>query len=387
LVETLAPARGANTRFPKMWLHTSRPLQGVWTFLTLYCYLLILISLNRLIYVLVISPFLSNYYVNYTVTEIFNYTTLISALIFTILFWTSIRIINRHFPKVMKRLLPEHGSLRDVDTDPSKELREAFDNEIGYSEAEAMVSNRLLAINTINARVNDLRVRSTWMLLVIGLLLIIAAITVIFAGSLTNLDVSAASDVDKINQDIAKIETRLGYLSDISDQQKIIAADNTQKDEKDLATRRLNEIIRSDNTLPKGKVAVEIEIEAARNALHQDQTLLNDAWTRQLASEHGYKDTRYLIATAITRIGVILVIVFLVQILIGLYRYNTRLITFYSSRNDALQLWDGKPASIEKFQKIMLPNIDFGREPKHPLEDLMRQVIAKVHVPGTGASG
>ena len=277
--------------------------------------------------------------------------------------------------------------MHDPDEDASKELQEAFADEIRYSETEAMVSNRLHAIKSIDDRINALRTRSTWMLLSIGLLLIAAAITVIFAGSLTNLDVSAASDVDKITQDITTTETRIAQLSEIGDLEKVISADSASKDAKDRATKRLAEITSNDRTLSTGQSGMQIEIDAARSVLEQDQKLLQDAWTKQLTSEHGYSDTRYLIATAITRIGVILVIVFLVQILIGLYRYNTRLITFYSSRHDALQLWDGKPATIEKLQKIMSPNIEFGREPKHPLEDLMRQLIAKVRVPGTGASG
>ena len=74
------------------------------------------------------------------------------------------------------------------------------------------------------------------------------------------------------------------------------------------------------------------------------QTLLHEAWEKELLSQRGYSDSRYIIATAITRIGVVLVIIFLAQVLIGLYRYNTRLITFYNSRRDLLQVWDGKGA-------------------------------------------
>jgi outer membrane murein-binding lipoprotein Lpp len=325
----------------------------------------------------------------YTTDEVFGFSTqqLISAFTFSLLFSAITTLVGRRFPRVVTRLLPKSWWTHDPDTDASKELQEAFANEIRYSETEAMVSNRLYAIQGIDDRINALRARSTWMLLAIGMLLIAAAITVVFAGSLTNLDVSAASDVDKISQDKTTIETRIAQLSEIGDLEKIISADIASKDAKDRAAKRLAEITSNDKTLSTGQSGIQIEIDAARTALEQDQKLLKEAWTKQLTSSHGYSDTRYLIATAITRIGVILVIVFLVQILIGLYRYNTRLITFYSSRHDALQLWDGKPATIEKLQKIMSPNIDFGREPKHPLEDLVRQLIAKIHVPGTGASG
>jgi hypothetical protein len=109
---------------------------------------------------------------------------------------------------------------------------------------------------------------------------------------------------------------------------------------------------------------------------------LEKAWDKEITSERGYNDTRYLIATAITRVGVVLIIVFLVQILIGLYRYNTRLITFYTSRRDALQIWNLKETSLEKLQKVMAPNVDFGKEPKHPLEDIIRAAGSKLNIKG-----
>jgi hypothetical protein len=303
--------------------------------------------------------------------------------------WAIVWLVNRIFPGSITRLLPSR-SIGDPDTIIAKQLRDEFEEETGFSETEAIVANRLRAIRAIDERIHAFRVRSAWMLLSISFLLIAAAITIIFAGSLTNLDASAASDVDRINQDIVKMETKLAQLSELLDFRRILdASQDVSKERKDEVTRRIASVRLNDATLPIEQNAIAAETDSVRRRLDQSEQLLKEAWTKQLTSEHGYSDTRYLIATAITRIGVVLIIVFLVQILIGLYRYNARLVTFYNSRRDALQLWDGKPASIEKMQKIMAPNIDFGKEPKHPLEDIMRQVVAKMHignVPGSGSS-
>jgi hypothetical protein len=67
-------------------------------------------------------------------------------------------------------------------------------------------------------------------------------------------------------------------------------------------------------------------------------------------------------ATAITRVGVVLIIVFLVQILMGLYRYNTRLVTYYNSRRDLIALWEGKTEGLKVLEQLFTaPNINWAK--------------------------
>jgi hypothetical protein len=108
------------------------------------------------------------------------------------------------------------------------------------------------------------------------------------------------------------------------------------------------------------------------------QSLIDTAWKKELETEHGYNDWKYITATAITRVGVVLIIVFLVQILLGLYRYNTRLAAYYNARRDLLTLWNGDPKTLTMLDKVLAPpKIEFGREPKHPLEDVLKAVGEK----------
>jgi hypothetical protein len=107
--------------------------------------------------------------------------------------------------------------------------------------------------------------------------------------------------------------------------------------------------------------------------------LLGLAWAKELQSERGYNDWKYITATAITRVGVVLIIIYLVQILMGLYRYNMRLAAYYNAKHDVLTLWDGNSATLKRLDEIIgPPKVDFGKEPKHPLEDLLKAVGSKI---------
>jgi hypothetical protein len=294
-------------------------------------------------------------------------------------FWLIFYFVSRH-PRLLNRILPiGHIFVPEQAKINSEIVRHAVEKEASYSEGEGFVARRLLAIDAIDERIGGLRARSSLMLSSIGILLIASAIIIVFAGSLTNLDVSAASDVDKISTLITETETKIGRLSEMSELRKSLA----DPAKKDYAEKRLNSLAPLFSGLPAEEAATQTLITAQQNRLADQRELLKTAWNKQLTAEHGYADTRYIVATAITRIGVVLIIVFLVQILIGLYRYNARLITFYNSRRDFLQLWDGKPPNLDKLQRVMAANVDFGKEPKHPLEDIIRQAMSKLHLPGT----
>jgi|GEM_PF-1065388 hypothetical protein len=94
---------------------------------------------------------------------------------------------------------------------------------------------------------------------------------------------------------------------------------------------------------------------------------------RANARPEGKSDVNW--PSTILRIGVIGMLVFLTQILISLYRYNSRLIAFYGSRRDALILADRQTllnVGVEKLSIMLLPsNFDFGREPRHPLQEMI----------------
>lgn len=80
-----------------------------------------------------------------------------------------------------------------------------------------------------------------------------------------------------------------------------------------------------------------------------------------------------LIASAVTRFGVIAVLMFLAQALINLYRYALRLSAFYRSRALMVVLTGGDLVKMEAASKTLsADHVSLGREPKSPIEDAKR---------------
>lgn len=81
------------------------------------------------------------------------------------------------------------------------------------------------------------------------------------------------------------------------------------------------------------------------------------------------EQTFYLISTATTRLGIVVLLLFLVQILVPLYRYNTKLAAFYDARADALNLVSDDPSGFEQIVNILSPDtVDFGKSPAAPTQ-------------------
>ncbi len=74
--------------------------------------------------------------------------------------------------------------------------------------------------------------------------------------------------------------------------------------------------------------------------------------------------------TSIIRITTILLIAFLVQILTGLYRYNTRLAGYYDARADAAMVVEFAGMRFDKLVELLSPDhLAFGRQPKSPADN------------------
>jgi len=96
--------------------------------------------------------------------------------------------------------------------------------------------------------------------------------------------------------------------------------------------------------------------------------------------EVGPSQTRFIVSVLSKRLGSVLLLIFLVQILVTLYRYSSRLAAFYDSRADALQLSkDGAFNSAEVSIGVLGPErVDFGKEPRSPIEnsiELAREIL------------
>jgi hypothetical protein len=89
----------------------------------------------------------------------------------------------------------------------------------------------------------------------------------------------------------------------------------------------------------------------------------------------------FTISSLSTRIGSVLILIFLVQILVNLYRYNIRLAAYYDARADALQLVGSKDEkTLNEYVKVLSPEtFDFGKQPRSPADnvmDLLKEVLS-----------
>ena len=87
-----------------------------------------------------------------------------------------------------------------------------------------------------------------------------------------------------------------------------------------------------------------------------------------------------LLAQGITRFGILVVVIFLVQILVGIYRYSLRLSAFYSARADAFIATLDRKTDLGGWGADLLPeSIDFGKHPVTPAQymiDMFRAYFA-----------
>ena len=82
--------------------------------------------------------------------------------------------------------------------------------------------------------------------------------------------------------------------------------------------------------------------------------------------------------TQVTRFGSILLILFLVQILVGLYRYNARLAAYYDARADAVMMADRPTMILELVAGLTPDGVDFTKGLKTPageFRDVLKEVL------------
>ena len=91
-------------------------------------------------------------------------------------------------------------------------------------------------------------------------------------------------------------------------------------------------------------------------------------------------DWPQVIQNNVTRIGAILLTIFLVTILVPQYRYNLRMVGFYHARSDSLLLGArtefNSPDELTRIVTMLTPNIDFGKAPPTPVEQVVEAIKA-----------
>ena len=99
-----------------------------------------------------------------------------------------------------------------------------------------------------------------------------------------------------------------------------------------------------------------------------------DAAARMTAEFESNARTAVLIQTVATRTGILLIIIFMLQTLLGIYKYSARLNAGLNTRADALELL-GSTGSAADFESIVkslaVDHLDFGKTGRPPAQDMV----------------
>jgi hypothetical protein len=251
-----------------------------------------------------------------------------------------------------------------------------------YEAVKALNGGRETVISQFVERASRLERRSTYILVGIILMLVCAAIFIVFAGQITSLDVSGVKSVSLAQSDVRAAEDELDRIStEIA--RKQAARRRAAKEAKEQATKEqalskdLPKVDASEDTFsPEGISDDDIsklKFEAKKDALKKANEVLLKVKDKQFEDDRPKDQTSgqlLLIQTSVTRFGVVLILVFLVQILVSLYRYNMKLSAFYFGRADALVLFGRLPNTLRALVDIISPDkLDFGKPPRTPAEE------------------
>jgi len=229
-----------------------------------------------------------------------------------------------------------------------------------------------LPIVVLQDRANQLRTVNVFVLFLILGVLVSAAWIVIVAGRLVAED---TKPVDQIKDALARYdwaERRLiGHVQGIGELEarvkmhelsyRAISAQSEPKAGLTDATRQFhvaNVALRESQSTLEG---FKQELQQKRALLAKvEESVLLPATSAAGTSE----TTGILVAAAATRFGVLVLSIYLVQILVSLYRYNAQLSVQYSALSDALVLDPGSVEAMAMALPHVRPSVEFGVPPQ-----------------------
>ncbi|MCB9928453.1 MAG: hypothetical protein H6844_03430 [Alphaproteobacteria bacterium] len=235
----------------------------------------------------------------------------------------------------------------------------------------------------------------------IGVLLVVAVAVILFAGFIANLGVGATGPeriqqlLDAENGAIRRLREQESQLRRDLEQSEIAyftAARPTRAIVRKLEDLNLTQADRErfQQTPTYLQAHAELESMAAQIASHQQALeairgarieYLTDNIKSDFGASEETSNVNLLIASGITRFGILFIMLFIVQILVNLYRYSMRMSAYYLSQADALLLAeDGGDALLKVVPALSPQNVDFGKAPQTPMQNLekLAEIAAKL---------
>ncbi len=251
-------------------------------------------------------------------------------------------------------------------SDPRLSIYDFSDKEFlawsNLSEKKAAV------VTDLHSRAADFLNRARRILLIIILVLLSAALFVVFAEKILALGAVQADPIAKMEseRDVAhdriwEINRNLEKLEDEQQSDMLLSPEvqpSARQLYNDTRERELASLAKENDRLDR----LEDKILAARERVHEAIVTLGSA-----GGAGGLEflvDPRLIAAAVVTRLGVALIAVYLVQVLLNLYRYNTQVAAHYRAQADSIILSDLSASKIKSLQTAFLPDVKYGKMPK-----------------------
>lgn len=134
------------------------------------------------------------------------------------------------------------------------------------------------------------------------------------------------------------------------------------------ALRQIQDLLNASTDNNKG-IAID-EIKKIETQIEDNSRRTEEALNNFISRSGTNEQLLFFLSILSTRVGSIFLLIFLVQILLSVYRYSIRLVSYYEARADALLLYNGSDAEqLQKFvSTLAAERIEFGKSPSTPVE-------------------
>ena len=277
-----------------------------------------------------------------------------------------------------KKAVERHEINSKAKTDESREL--VFESGI-----KTLTPELACVVTQLFERAQSMMNRATVVLLIIISVLVVTGVFIVFAGKIAGIGASGVDlmadmkrDRDAIEEEIKELEREIEFEESERLSQK--APDESREEyvtdravssvgipvvsasvARGLRHARLTDELRKVNT----------EIRSSR------ETLLNSGVGEGMNGAgmlESIADPKLLLAAGLTRLGVLVVAIYLVQILVNLYRYNTRVATYYLASADSILVGGKDASSVKTLIEVLYPKVGFGKMPTTMWEKAMESL-------------
>ena len=265
---------------------------------------------------------------------------------------------------------PEETHLTQSEFANDAKLNMAFEEHL-----DGMPSNISVQIMEFHYRAKLLIERANTVLVLILFVLILTATFIVFAGKIAEIGVAKVDPYSEMKADREILRKELYFnqneLDTLNSQLSGAEESSNRDSNSDFSEegKELSQLIKrreKDKELIKNRLdKLDEEIFKARGELLSANINGNTNGTLESLVDPGL-----LLATGVTRLGVFIISIFLVQILINLYRYNTRAAAYYLAHADSLMLSEQDPESMVFRHGSLYPDIGYGKDPVAPLNSM-----------------